>query len=196
MLQTPEITKALSDMGIDPAPQGAAEFEAFIRDEIARSDQIISQVMGNNTALRSRIFRRELGELLRMAWAICAQHMTGDLKFYFDSQVGQLDEAALKASYAIEPNGSGDTSNRPLQIQKAYSRLQAFSGSPYVDQAELTKSALEVDDPRIVRRLFREPEQKADAHGDQRVAHRTGRHGPGGAAADGGGGRGGGTRGS
>ena len=127
----------------------------------ATEASIISQVMGNNTELRSRIFRRELGELLRMAWAICAQHMSGDLKFYFDSQVGQLEEAALKASYAIEPNGSGDTSNRPLQIQKAYSRLQAFSGSPYVDQAELTKSALEVDDPRIVRRLFREPEQKA-----------------------------------
>lgn len=36
VLQTPEMTKALADMGVDAAPQGPAEFEAFIRDEMAR----------------------------------------------------------------------------------------------------------------------------------------------------------------
>ncbi len=127
----------------------------------ATEASIISQVMGNNTELRSRIFRRELGELLRMAWAICAQHMGEDLAYYFDSVAGELDPAALKANYAIEPNGSGDSANRPLQIQKAYARLQAFGSSPFVDQGELVKSALEVDDPRLVRRVFRDPQQKS-----------------------------------
>jgi len=36
VLQAPEMIKALADMGIDPAPQGPVEFQAFIRDEIAR----------------------------------------------------------------------------------------------------------------------------------------------------------------
>lgn len=36
LLHTPQMARAIADMGIDLAPQGPAEFEAFIRDEITR----------------------------------------------------------------------------------------------------------------------------------------------------------------
>jgi tripartite-type tricarboxylate transporter receptor subunit TctC len=36
VLQAPEMARALAEMGIDAAPQGPADFEAFIRDEIKR----------------------------------------------------------------------------------------------------------------------------------------------------------------
>jgi tripartite-type tricarboxylate transporter receptor subunit TctC len=36
VLHTPQMAKSIADMGIELAPQGPAEFEAFIRDEISR----------------------------------------------------------------------------------------------------------------------------------------------------------------
>jgi hypothetical protein len=55
------------------------------------------------------------------------------------------------------PNGSADSWNKPFQMQKAIARMQLFGNSPFWDQAELQKSVMEIDDPRLIKRLYRDP---------------------------------------
>ncbi len=115
---------------------------------------LVGSVHGQNIDLRARIFRRELGQVLQLAWALCLQYAREKLKFYYLDELAELPEEALSDKYLIEPSGSGDNVNRQLVLQKAVARKQMFTGNPNIDQRELDKSVLEADDPRLVRKLL------------------------------------------
>lgn len=130
--------------------------------------QAITAVMGQNADLRARLFRRELGRLLRLAWALLCQYASETRDYFYQDQLEEVPKEAFEGEFAIEPSGSGDNFNREFVVQKAFSRVQMFANNPYIDQAELYKSALEADDPRLVKRLYRPPqEQAATAMEDQ-----------------------------
>jgi hypothetical protein len=54
-----------------------------------------------------------------------------------------------------------DMVSRQMMVQQAINRKQLFMNSPWVDQVELDKSIMELDDPSLVKRLLRDPGQKA-----------------------------------
>lgn len=114
---------------------------------------LIGNVMGQSTDLRARTFRRELTYGLKLAWSILVQYRAQALSYFFLDELMQLPVEAIQGKYRIELNGSGDNNNRQLQLQKAVARHNMHQGKPWVDQIELTKSVLEADDPRLVKRL-------------------------------------------
>ena len=124
------------------------------KNKTAAETNLISSIMAGSGDVRSRAFRRQLGELLNIAWGIAIQYRRETLDFYFNEELQRLDPAAFTGRYRIEPSGSGDNNNRGLVLQRAISRKQMFAGNQNIDQRELDKSVLEADDPRLVKRLF------------------------------------------
>jgi hypothetical protein len=99
-----------------------------------------------------------------MAYAIYLQYDKASLDYVLQGELSSLSADILHDKYLIKPNGSADSWNKSLQIQKAYQRFQSLGNNPYVDQGELTKSLIELDDPGLVKRLWRDPKI---AQGDQ-----------------------------
>jgi hypothetical protein len=106
--------------------------------------------------LRARIFRIALGALYRQAWSLLVQY-DRDLRYQVGGERYELPTAAWNDAYALEPAGGPLGWNRKAQLDRAIARKQLLRDSPYIDQAELDRSILESDDPRLVKRLFRPP---------------------------------------
>ena len=111
--------------------------------------------------LRARLFRMALGKLYRQAWGLYIQYDSKSLRYRFAEDSLEADPIALHDQYELEPKGGMDMVSRQMMIQQAINRKQLFMNSPWVDQVELDKSIMELDDPSLVKRLLRDPGQKA-----------------------------------
>ena len=111
--------------------------------------------------LRARLFRMALGKLYRQAWGLYVQYDVQSLRYRFAEDSLEADPIALHDQYELEPKGGMDMVSRQMMIQQAINRKQLFMNSPWVDQVELDKSIMELDDPSLVKRLLRDPGQKA-----------------------------------
>ena len=96
-----------------------------------------------------------------MSWELLLQYDAEDLNFRFQSDSLQVDINALHKQYHIEPKGGVNEVNKQLLLQKAISRKQIFANSAWISQPELDKSILELDDPSLIKRVFTDPNQKA-----------------------------------
>lgn len=67
------------------------------------------------------------------------------------------DPEALHDQYELEPKGGLDMVSRAQMLQQAVNRKALFQNSPWIDQQELDKSILELDDPSLVKRLIVAP---------------------------------------
>jgi hypothetical protein len=114
-------------------------------------------ISGMSNDVRARVFRLDLGELLNLAWSILVQYADQELTYVLQDEVLSLDATAIHAEYEIQPNGSPDSWNKQGQFAKAVNRFQIFNQDPFIDQGELRKTVLELDDPRLVKRLFKDP---------------------------------------
>jgi hypothetical protein len=110
--------------------------------------------------LRARLFRMALGKLYRQAWGLYVQYDSKSLRYRFAEDSLEADPVALHDQYELEPKGGMDMVSRQMMIQQAINRKQLFMNSPWVDQVELDKSIMELDDPSLVKRLLRDPGQK------------------------------------
>ncbi len=119
----------------------------------------ITNISTQGTDLRSRIHRKSLGELYVLAWKTLLQY-NKDTQFFFENKARQLPPEAIQDAYSIVPNGSADDWNKQARLQRAMARFSMFNGNPVVDQFELAKSVLELDDPKIVRPLLPDPAKK------------------------------------
>jgi hypothetical protein len=111
--------------------------------------------------LRARLFRMALGKLYRQAWGLYVQYDSQSLRYRFAEDSLEADPVALHDQYELEPKGGMDMVSRQMMVQQAINRKQLFMNSPWVDQVELDKSIMELDDPSLVKRLLRDPGQKA-----------------------------------
>jgi hypothetical protein len=145
--QTAEQTIASPDFGVQQNAPGQKPRSAT---EINMAGGLANQ----SGDMRARIFRRDLGYVFRMGWALAIQYMGEDLEYLFNEELGSLPKAALSENYLIEPSGSADNINRQFVMAKATARKQMFTNNPNIDQRELDKSVLEADDPRLVKRLL------------------------------------------
>jgi hypothetical protein len=110
--------------------------------------------------LRARLFRMALGKLYRQAWGLYVQYDSKSLRYRFAEDSLEADPIALHDQYELEPKGGMDMVSRQMMVQQAINRKQLFMNSPWVDQVELDKSIMELDDPSLVKRLLRDPGQK------------------------------------
>ena len=110
--------------------------------------------------LRARMCRMALAKLYKMSWSLLLQYDKEDLQYRFLEDSLQVDPQALHEQYHIEPKGGVNEVNRQFLLQKAVQRKQVFMNSPWINQAELDRSILELDDPSLIKRVFTDPNQK------------------------------------
>ncbi len=112
----------------------------------------ISNLSTQGIDLRARINRKSLGELYILAWQTLVQ-FDPETRFFVDSKARELPPEALAGAYDIQPNGSADDWNKQAKVRKAAARYQMFVNNPHVDQRELAVSVMELDDPRLAKKL-------------------------------------------
>jgi len=113
-----------------------------------------------NMDLRLRLFRQALGDLFRQAFSILLQFDKEDLQYRFLEDSLAIDPVALHDDYQLEPRGGMDMVSRAMLLNKAIQRKQLFVNSPWINQVELDKSILELEDPSLVPRLVQDPNEK------------------------------------
>ncbi len=128
----------------------------------------INAIVGQSSQgndLKARVFRLDLAVGLNMAWSIALQYLvpaqgaqdTSSLQYVIDNEVRTIDPSVFHDGYEIQPSGSADSWNKGAVVAKRQAYYQLFQGNPYVPLDELTKWVLEGDDPRNVKRLYRDP---------------------------------------
>ena len=119
----------------------------------------VAGLLNMGVDLKSRMFRKSLGEIYRQAWRILLQFDSGTAYLWQD-EVKDLDINALVDAYEVLPNGSADSWNREAKLEKAIARMKMFAGDPFIRQGELRKTVLELDDSQLIRRLYVDPEER------------------------------------
>jgi len=113
-----------------------------------------------NMDLRLRLFRQALGDLFRQAFSILLQFDKKSLQYRFLEDSLTVDPIALHDEYQLEPRGGMDMVSKVMLLNKAVQRKQLFMNSPWINQVELDKSILELEDPSLVPRLVQDPNEK------------------------------------
>ena len=113
-----------------------------------------------NMDLRLRLFRQALGDLFRQAFSILLQFDKKSLQYRFLEDSLTVDPKALHDEYQLEPRGGMDMVSKAMLLNKAVQRKQLFMNSPWINQVELDKSILELEDPSLIPRLVQDPNQK------------------------------------
>lgn len=157
--QIPDFGASEHLTGNVPANKTATGINALV----AQSNQ------GND--LRARTFRLDVADLLTMAWGIYQQYadLEETLMYLQDGERKALDQSALHDQYEITPNGSADSWNKAAVVAQRTGLYQMLQQNPYTPLDELTKYLLEAVDPRIVKRLFRDPKQVTKGQEQQQV---------------------------
>ena len=113
-----------------------------------------------NMDLRLRLFRQALGDLFRQAWSLLLQFDKKSLQYRFLEDSLTVDPKALHDEYQLEPRGGMDMVSKVMLLNKAVQRKQLFMNSPWINQVELDKSILELEDPSLIPRLVQDPNEK------------------------------------
>lgn len=140
---------ATPDFGIGGMDQGRDNKTAAEVEEL-------SAMRNSVTDMRSRCFRRQLGAMYFQAWELYKQY-DRDLEYLRENEAKQVDPKDFEEVVSIRPNGSSDAWNQHGRLKKAVARKQLLGNSPFINQGELDKSILELDEPGLVQRLFRDP---------------------------------------
>ncbi len=115
---------------------------------------LVGSFASQGIQLKARITALSEGVTYRKSWALIVQFGGKDLTYYQSDEMKVLPQQALHDSYLIAPDGVPDQWNQQQRMSRAVARFQMHKGNPNVNQEELTKSVLEADDPRLVKRLF------------------------------------------
>jgi len=118
--------------------------------------EALGAVSESVTDMRTRQTRKELGASYTMSWELYKQYDT-DMKYLRNKEMHEADKDAMKAVQTVEPNGSSDSWNLQQRLKKSIARMEMFKDSPYVNQGELTKSVIELDEPGLVQKLYIDP---------------------------------------
>lgn len=132
----------------------------------ATENERISALQSAGMNDNAQMFRDSLTKCYRHIWALLVQFKGSDFSYYAAGKIGQMPEAALHDAYLIFPDGSPDGWNRQKKTQVAIQRMQAYAGNPNVSMEELTKEALNADDPRLALKAFIPTNQKANSEAE------------------------------
>jgi hypothetical protein len=159
-----EYRVGMPDFGV-----GSAQAIGGKDNKTAAEVNALTGLLNVSVDLKGRMFRKSLQELFRQAWALLCQYDCQGLDYCAADKWEKATAAALREdAYSIMPTGSADGWNKGAQLQKAIARKQLLGQSPFINQAELDRSIVELDDPRLVSKFFVDPRQKqADEYEDE-----------------------------
>jgi hypothetical protein len=156
---------AIPDLGSSEhlaGPQSGSKTATQVRAVIGLSSQ--------SNDLRSRMFRRQMGQIYKQSWALLCQYASDQLQYIYDSDAQQLPPEALQDSYTITPSGSADSWDVSQRWQEAQLLYQQLFGKPNVNQDENLKWLLENSKwPRLVKRLFQDTQQQSSLQGEKQA---------------------------
>jgi hypothetical protein len=135
----------------------------------AREIDAISALMGQSVDLRVRLFKKSLSQVFQKSWDLLSHYEKDSLEYFQKKEMKTLDAKLLGIDYKIEPTGSVDNMNRGVVMQKAVTRRQMFINVPWINQKELDKTVLEADDPRLVDRLFMDPNEISNDQAEEQA---------------------------
>jgi hypothetical protein len=151
-------TRAIAEQRIGSPDYGMTSLAGAGGDRRTATEiQSINAQAMQSGDLRARLFRMSLGRLYKMTWSLLMQHDKGSLQYRFMEDSLMADPEALHDQYELEPKGGLDMVSRAQMLQQAVNRKALFQNSPWIDQQELDKSILELDDPSLVKRLIVAP---------------------------------------
>jgi hypothetical protein len=145
---------AVPDFGI-----GEKGFDAGKKrsaDKTATETQLIAATTNTMMDAQQRLDRRQLGKLYNQAWDILYQ-FDDDMAYLHDQAFLSLDKTLRDKVQSLRPSGTPGSWNITQRLQRSLMRLQTYMGNPYVNQGELIKMALEMDEPGLVDRLYQDP---------------------------------------
>ena len=154
-------TRAVAEQRISVPDFGIGEkgFETSNTVKEAKTATEVSAIMSTGNQIidmRARIFRKALAKLYALSWDILYQYDDG-MSYLHDQEFRELPEGAKDKVKAIRPNGSSQSWNIGTRLKKAITRKGLLGQSPYINQAELDKTILELDEPGLVARLWVDP---------------------------------------
>ena len=124
--------------------------------------------VGQVVDMRASIFRLQINALYRQSWGLLKQY-DDDMKYLRDSTYKELPEDIRDEIISIRPNGSSDSWNLHLRSQRAIQRKALLGQSPFINQGELDKSILELDEPGLVARLYQDPNEKQKIQAERQM---------------------------
>jgi hypothetical protein len=172
--QDMDLTRALAEDRVQIPNFSASEHLTgqVPSSQTATGQKLIAAQSSQGNDLRARVFKLDLAEGLQLGWSLLLQYGNVDesLTYLVNGKPETLNPASLHKDYEIVPNGSADSWNKGAVVQKRLAYYQTFLENPYVDQAESTKWLMEGDDPKMVKRLFKDPQiQAAEQSEDQAI---------------------------
>ena len=124
--------------------------------------------VGQVVDMRARIFRLQINALYRQSWGLLKQY-DNDMEYLRDQSYKSLPEDIRDEIISIRPNGSSDSWNLHLRSQRAIQRKALLGESPFINQGELDKTILELDEPGLVARLYQEPNEKQKIQAERQM---------------------------
>lgn len=149
-------TRMIAEQRIAVPDFGTGQIINTSERKTAREVDAMQATMSNVVDMRARLARRQLGALYRQAWEILIQY-DEDLEYLSEGRTRKLEKKNREQVLSLKPNGSSESWNPDGRLKKAIARKGLLGQSPFVNQAELDKSILELDEPGLVQRLFRDP---------------------------------------
>ena len=113
----------IPDFGLGSA-QGDSE------NKTATEVNYIRAISSVGVDLKGRIFRKGLGKLYQIVWALIVQKKTEEVVYFTSGDQKILPAQALVDAYRITPAGSADMWNKNQKIQRAMGRFQMFNQDP------------------------------------------------------------------
>jgi hypothetical protein len=117
----------------------------------------IQTQQGSGIDLKARVIRLDLRDTYRMAWALLLQFGKDSPLYMANGTSQQIDPALICDCYVVTPAGSSDSWDSNAKRAKAWNRFEKLQRNPYVDQGELVKDVLSVDEAGITQRLYTDP---------------------------------------
>ncbi|HLA49799.1 MAG TPA: hypothetical protein VJ000_01255 [Thermodesulfovibrionia bacterium] len=132
----------------------------------ARSATEISQVSQNRLSVRSldiQIWKAAWQEIFKRLWFLWMQYGPEKVFAYVNSEGKSVEiyKDNYKGNWKFSPNGKFGVSDPLIEAQKAARRFEVLKGDPMINQYELYREMLMLDDPRRQKRLLKTKEQLA-----------------------------------
>lgn len=152
---------AMPDLGMDSREGKGGKATATEIDAITN---LASTVID----MRSRLNRRQLKRAYEQMWSLLKQY-DDDFAYLSEGELKQLPKEARDSIISISPAGSSSSWNKDGQLRKAMARKQLLGGAPHINQVELDKSILELDDPGLIQRLIIDPNLPAQEQASRQM---------------------------
>ena len=125
----------------EPRTKAEVDKISAIQDEVSYGDSVVVQI-GNN-------------KIFNMIWNRWMQYGPDKIKIITpDTGVSEIHKDEIRTRFKLVPTGNVSNSALDSRRQKAIGRLQLYKDDPFINQFELRRQALELDDERLAQILL------------------------------------------